>query len=690
MVQFGERVGPFEVVQHVGRGHRTSVWRAVRRDARRQPIHVELFVAEGGGEGPDAAALEALRVRYEALKLLQDERIPPPVAFYPGHGALVLPWVRAAALRDVLALARGGRLDLDAATSVDVLVELAYALRHAHAVAQPEGRIVHGALAPEVVALTAEGSVVLHGLADADPIHEWPLAPEQQAGVQDARTDQWLLGALGLELFRHDPSMLADTAGAPVEGVFAALQARWPALTRVLARLLAEDPAERYDGEERLIKDLLALGRVLGGSSRRVEVGAKAMHLVAAGAVAEAERLDVARDEAARAEAAQAEVARAAVARVEAPRAEPPRAAPARPAGMVVQAGEPPVLPAMAAGPAPGARLAATRAAASREPLPRRKPRPLRTPAPRAPSPDEWARPAGVAPPRPELPPQPDDPEAWARPTPPEALVDAEEDDDEPVGEPSVAPSRDDGARVGPPAAARETVVIPAMVELDGAADEPAPAGVACDPLEAPAPPGASDDPLAVPPPPGASDDPLDAPAPPHLVVRPPPAAALGDSREAAGPAGAGDPDVEPIQLERGPTTVHLAEHGSTDVYDPDWEATAEHAPPPACALAPPRVRAAPPPARFEDHLLPDEPEDELLVETLAAPEVPTAAEVAEDAFFDAGESAADGDAEPARPPGSRPERPPLADPVPDPWVLGAVAVFVAVAVLAAVRALTG
>lgn len=276
MAQVGDRIGPFELVERVARGRRTSLFHGVRTEGGgRGPREVALRVADP--VAPDTVA--ALQLEYDVLRLVEDERVPRAIAMYEGHGAVALEWLRTASLRQTLSLVEQGRIDLEAATSIDILVELAYALRNVHALSPPEGRIVHGTLAPEVVHLTATGRVVLYGLADPDPSHTWPLAPEQQRGVTELRTDQWLLGALGLELLRHAPQVLKEAQGEPIEKVFGLLQARWPAVTRVLARALAEAPDARYEVEERFVKDLLAVARTLGSASRRAEVGARTLQL---------------------------------------------------------------------------------------------------------------------------------------------------------------------------------------------------------------------------------------------------------------------------------------------------------------------------------------------------------------------------------------------------------------------------
>ncbi len=813
MARVGDRVGPFELVERVRRGRHTSLFRALRRDSsNRAPREVAVRFADPGA---DAALLDGLRAEYDTLRLLQDERIPQAAALYTGHGAVALEWVHGATLADALRLVAAGRIDLDAATSLDILVELAYALRHAHAMVRDEGRIVHGTLSPEVVGITPAGAVVLHGFADPDPSHGWPLAPEQQHGVQDPRTDQWLLGALGVELLRHAPEVLAEARDAPVEVAFALLQARWPAATRVLARALAEDPANRYEGDERLIKDLLALKRTVGGGSRRAELGARSAQLAASLDAPEPGRLATpgearavvpveARVAAALGPRAAHLEARAAAASVpgapvvpvaptgsffapaaiepppehvptliERPAAPPPgppltvdadeflpstwprhdAIAPVAPAALAAAAeataevarpplGRPPPSPSrrslppgptpvtrtpapveVEAAPAPAATVAAASTSAARAPTeawarPEGVAPKLATPAPAAP--DAWARPEGVAPKVATV--SPPDGAAWARPAVPERPDPRPDTDGAADARPwtsravrSVSPLRpvafdDDRTEMlvalvdeepppveEPPAPAPEVragvetlVFVPEpVVEIRRAAVEANPDAAPDDAGDAIETEGSADDV-------DLEEDPLfaDGPAAPPAVELPPeprpsPAAASAIARRPEPlvlPPHVGDAEATLLEgaspLGR---AVANADRESTEVYDPDWEATGEFR-----AGREPRGAHGSSGRALDEATFLDEAEDSLagpsLREHLDAlpavdPEEPSAArarpvsEVLADVF--------DRDEE------GRPH-PVVRDPVPDQWVVGAVAVFGVVAVLAAAWTVAG
>lgn len=278
MADSGERIGPYLLAERITRGHRSSLFRGTRADGlERDPREVLLRVANEPSD-PDVA--RSLLVEYEVLRAMQgDDRLPRAWGLYAGQGALALEWVPSVSLRDVTGQAATGKVDLELPTILDILIEVAYALRHVHAIVRPEGRLVHGALTSDVVRLAADGRVVVFGFGSRE---EPTLSPPEAAlGVDhDPRSDQWQLGMLALELLRFVPDWAADPPEPDASAFLARVQATWPALGRVLAILLATQPTHRYEPEERMLKELLAVSRQLGGGSRRGEVAARTMRLV--------------------------------------------------------------------------------------------------------------------------------------------------------------------------------------------------------------------------------------------------------------------------------------------------------------------------------------------------------------------------------------------------------------------------
>ena len=281
MAQIGDRIGPFELIECLSLGTRMSLYRARRADGSdREPREAIFRVAI---DPADAELQAALQREYEALRAMQDDRLQRAWGLYAGHGALALEYVHGTSLQDVLTAARKGTVDLDLATTLDIIVEVAYALRHAHAIVREEGRIVHGHLSPSSVWLEPSGQVRVVGFAAPD--RPTGAAPEQDQGaVADPRSDQWSLGRLALTLLCEvDEATQSD----PVEDdadMLARLERTQPGIYRVLARMLAHAAEDRWEPEERMLKELLSAARLAGGVSHRVEIAARVFQ-VSPGAV---------------------------------------------------------------------------------------------------------------------------------------------------------------------------------------------------------------------------------------------------------------------------------------------------------------------------------------------------------------------------------------------------------------------
>lgn len=214
-----------------------------------------------------------VRHEYDVLRALDDPRIPVAHGYYSSQVAVALTHVDGLSLQQVFDLRRDGELQLDIATSLDIATELAQCLRHAHSAAGPDGPIVHAQLDPDSVMLRRDGQVVLTGFGTAPrPRPPGYTSPEAAAGAfLDARTDQWCLGALLVEMVLGLP--LYTGTNAPdraaiecrVEPWVARIEQRHPAVARVVARLLSPAAGARYPREMELISDLLALSREAPG-----------------------------------------------------------------------------------------------------------------------------------------------------------------------------------------------------------------------------------------------------------------------------------------------------------------------------------------------------------------------------------------------------------------------------------------
>ena len=132
---------------------------------------------------------------------------------------------------------------LETAEALRVALQVARGLAKAH-----RRGIVHRDIKPANLMITADGIVKIldFGIAKmpeqdpADPLLGTPayMSPEQSIGGEvDPRSDVWSLGAVLREM----------------------LAVRTPAIDRVLSRMLAREPADRYPDADALLPDLSAL-----------------------------------------------------------------------------------------------------------------------------------------------------------------------------------------------------------------------------------------------------------------------------------------------------------------------------------------------------------------------------------------------------------------------------------------------
>jgi hypothetical protein len=188
----------------------------------------------------------------------------------------------------VLMAVSHGELVMDATTAMDIILEVAHGLRHAHSIVRPEGKIVHGHLEPSQVILTAEGDIRILGIgvtpAEIDPRY-MPQELASRTGL-DERTDQWQIGALLYELITRQPLYKGAWSEArrasglgDVTPQLDRLEGKHPALTQVLRKMLATQPSSRYQVESTFLRALLTASRSVSGRSRRRVLGAEAARI---------------------------------------------------------------------------------------------------------------------------------------------------------------------------------------------------------------------------------------------------------------------------------------------------------------------------------------------------------------------------------------------------------------------------
>lgn len=284
MAGLGHRVGPFELIERIASGRRTSLYRALRPDSSRAPRQVAIRIAD---DPEDAEVAEQIVAEYRVLREANDPRIPKVHGYYAGQAALAMSWVNGVSLTDVIVAARDGLISLDVATITDILIEIANALRHAHTITGLGQPVVHGHLGSQRVMLTHEGEVMLLGLgASPRGKHLGYRAPEQASGAfQDWRSDQWALGAIGVELLlgqrlyegTEEPGKSAIIGD--VRPWLTAAEAAAPDVVRIIRRTLSTASGNRFQQENELIRELLLTRRAIEGLGHRRAVARNVMAL---------------------------------------------------------------------------------------------------------------------------------------------------------------------------------------------------------------------------------------------------------------------------------------------------------------------------------------------------------------------------------------------------------------------------
>jgi TolB-like protein/Flp pilus assembly protein TadD len=275
----GERIGPYSVLDEIGRGGMGIVYRA--RDLRLDRLVALKFLP------PNLTGGEAAKRRFIAEARAASATEHPNVASLheigeteDGRTYLVFAYYDGETLQH--RIARG---PLEPEEALRVARQIAAGLSAAH-----EGGVVHRDIKPGNVILTRDGWVKILDfgvakVAGSDPAGRDDrmgtvayMSPEQARGEEvDARTDLWSLGVVlhemltGEKPIRTDPD--AAIRHATPRDVVAGLDEPDPripaALRPVLARLLAEDPAARYPTAAEFLRDLHRTEEAEGTRRRR-------------------------------------------------------------------------------------------------------------------------------------------------------------------------------------------------------------------------------------------------------------------------------------------------------------------------------------------------------------------------------------------------------------------------------------
>jgi tetratricopeptide (TPR) repeat protein len=253
----GARLGRWMLLEVIGRGGMSTVWRARSTVA---PVGQEaaLKVMEAGAI--DDAALRRFARELEVLSRLSHPSVAALIE--AGRADDGVPWF-------AMGLVDGQPIDTwcetkraDRETRLGLLIQACAAVSHAH-----RHLVVHRDIKPGNVLVDGGGRVVLVDFGISRLLEETRehstgtyaftprfAAPEQRSGgAISTATDLWGLGALAHWLLAGEPPTLRDDADAvmPPTTLPADLRA-------ILSHCLQRDPAERYRSADALADDLQA------------------------------------------------------------------------------------------------------------------------------------------------------------------------------------------------------------------------------------------------------------------------------------------------------------------------------------------------------------------------------------------------------------------------------------------------
>jgi hypothetical protein len=272
--QVEQRIGPFRLLQELETGAGVSLWAGRRDDGtQRKPRLATLRIIENLG---DKQVMADLRAEYDLLRLVDDPRVPKPLGFYAGQGALALAQRPGISLKVLLIELRDGLLPMSPASALDLALEIAHAVRAMHAILLEGGqRIPHGHLTPGRVWLTLDGEVQVLGFGARLETPAACLPPEaREDGPASIAGDQWQQAAMLFEMVTLEP-LFWDSHRPDVSERLSKLDTAYPALARTLHRALAQRPEDRYTVDREWIRALHGLLRDGGGVSERRELVAK-------------------------------------------------------------------------------------------------------------------------------------------------------------------------------------------------------------------------------------------------------------------------------------------------------------------------------------------------------------------------------------------------------------------------------
>jgi len=269
MTLVGTRLGPYELIEEIGRGGMATVYRAYQPSIGRfvalKIIHRAI--------ASDAKALERFQREARLIARLEHPHLLPVYDYNGEHDPpyIVMRYLEGGTLKDALEM--GTTIPLT--DTVHIMRQVSAALDYAH-----RQGVIHRDIKPSNVLIDTEGNAFLMdfgiarivesesgitqtGFAVGTPTY---MSPEQSMGLEtvDGRSDIYALGILLFHMLAGRPPFEGENAMAII---MQQIQTEPPALSSinselpiaiddVIKRVLAKNPDERYQTATELATDL--------------------------------------------------------------------------------------------------------------------------------------------------------------------------------------------------------------------------------------------------------------------------------------------------------------------------------------------------------------------------------------------------------------------------------------------------
>lgn len=206
----------------------------------------------------------AVRMCWERLRHMDHPGIPRVLRYVRDPQVLVLASRPSVPLMHVLEHRAEAGFEMTPATLLDLALQLVEALLHAHERGRP-----HGHLSPYDVLLSADGTLQIWGFGDgpdAMPDERW-ICPERAQGRRSSGdADQWAVGAILAAMITgrvpwRSAAPLEEARVGDTEHLSKPVLEQWKPLGRLLARMLAPGPAERFSSLHPIRQALRALAQ---------------------------------------------------------------------------------------------------------------------------------------------------------------------------------------------------------------------------------------------------------------------------------------------------------------------------------------------------------------------------------------------------------------------------------------------